>query len=77
MAEIQFSTKVRAADPSERPVTFLGKRCNLLKVQFSDVSPYLAGRVVAEVKPIICTANQMCSVLVRLLPRRGRLQWGR
>ena len=57
MAEVQFSTKVRAADPSERPVTFLGKRCNLLKVQYSDVSPHLAGRVSAEVKRIMCTAN--------------------
>ena len=50
MADIVFSCKVSAADPSERPVTFLGKRANLQKVQYSDVAGYLEPKVSTEVR---------------------------
>lgn len=49
MAEITFSVQVPAADLKEQPITFLGKVANLGKVQYSDVSPYLASKVSAEV----------------------------
>ena len=50
MAEIVFCIAVPSADPSDRPVTILGKKANLKKVPFSDVAPYLAPRVSAEVR---------------------------
>lgn len=49
MTEIVFSSKVPAADPSERPVTILGKLGNLKKVSYNDVIAYLAPKVSAEV----------------------------
>ena len=50
MAEIVFCSAVPSSDPSDRPVTILGKKANLKKVPFSDVAPYLAPRVSAEVR---------------------------
>lgn len=50
MASVEFCCKVSPADPSERPVTFIGKRANLAKVSFSAVSPYLAPKVTEEVR---------------------------
>ena len=49
MAEIVFSSSVSGSDPSQRPVTILGKKANLLKLQFSDVSPFLGSKVSADV----------------------------
>lgn len=52
MAEITYSVQVPAADLKERPITFLGKVDNLSKVQYSDVSPYLASKVSSEVTSV-------------------------
>lgn len=49
MAEVVFYATVPSSDPSDTPVTILGKKANLKKVPFSDVSPYLAPRVSPEV----------------------------
>lgn len=49
MAEIVYSSSVSSSDPSERPVTILGKKANLSKLQFSDVSPFLGSKVSHEV----------------------------
>lgn len=62
MAEITF-VRLPAADLKERPITFLGKVDNLSKVQYSDVSPYLAPKVSAEV-------SSLCTQLALLCGRR-------
>ena len=59
MVDIVFSCKVSAADPSERPVTFLGKRANLLKVQYSDVAGYLERKVSTEVRVYLIVVGDL------------------
>ena len=49
MAAIVFSSSLPPSDPSQRPVTIIGKKANLSKVQYSDVVPYLGSRVSTEV----------------------------
>ena len=52
MAEIVYCSSVSRSDPSERPVTILGKKANLSKLQFSDVSRFLGSKVSAEVSKL-------------------------
>lgn len=47
--QIEFKVAVPPGDPSERPVTFLGKRVNLEAVPYDKVSPYLGDKVTEEV----------------------------
>jgi probable aminopeptidase NPEPL1 len=48
MAEIVYCSSVSGSDPSDRPVTILGKKANLSKLQFRDVAPFLGSKVSAE-----------------------------
>ena len=68
MAKIQFSTNVPAADLSDRPVTILGKRGNLKKVQYRDVSPYIQQKVSSEVSRVHARAATCKACLEICLP---------
>lgn len=73
MATVEFCCKVSPADPSERPVTFIGKRASLAKVSFSTVSRYLASKVTEEVHFEI--ALSPACIMIHHFCRHGRLLW--
>ena len=49
MADIEFCKVVPSGNPAERPVTIIGKKCNLSKVPFASVLPYCGNKVDEEV----------------------------
>ena len=53
MVEIVYSSSLTSSDPSDRSVTILGKKANLLKLHFSDVSPFLGSNVSHKVSKLI------------------------
>lgn len=68
---ILFTSSIPHSDPSDRPVTFIGKKTNISKVQYNDVSPFLGSKVSSEVRELP-TVIALYNIIVY---RHGHLLW--
>ena len=74
MANVVFSKEVGSSEPSERPVTILGKKANLSQLCFNDVSRFLGDKVTSEV--CVCVELQklvVSAAVVCVFYRPGQL----
>ena len=63
-ATVEVLESVLPEDPSSRPCTVLGKKCNLKSLDFEKVKPFFGDKVTKEVRMCVCA---VCTSIVEMV----------